>query len=70
MLKLPMNFTVCSLAHSEMPQTAQNHLYLCKPQQGYHVEHPCTTSPKWVSVAKASLLEKAPYEVQLEIDLP
>lgn len=53
-----------------MLQTAQNRSYLGKPQQGSHVEQSSAKSPKWVYIAEASLLDKALYKVQLEIELP
>lgn len=70
MFKFPTHLTVCSLAYSEMLQTAQNRSYLGKPQQGSHVEQSSAKSPKWVYIAEASLLDKVLYKVQLEIELP
>jgi len=63
MLKFPARFTVCPLVYSEMPQTAQNHSYLSKPQQGSHVGHPSTKSSKLVDIAEALLLNKTLYKV-------
>lgn len=70
MFKFPTHLTACSLAYSETLQTAQTHSYVGKPQQGSHVEHPSAKSPKWEYIAEASLLDKALYKVQLEIELP
>lgn len=70
MLKFPVLLTVCSLACSEMPQTAQTHSYLCEPQQGSHVEHPSAKSPKRVDIAEAPLLDIALYNVWLGTELP